>query len=99
MDTDRHWKKIAGAAVFALFYYLTARCGLIFSITGANVSPPWPASGVALAGLLLLGREFWPGIWIGSFTASLLELNALQPQLSFRSVGVAGLLATISALT
>jgi signal transduction histidine kinase len=34
---------------------------------GSTLSPIWPASGVALSGLLIFGRRAWPGIFIGGF--------------------------------
>ena len=30
----------------------------------------WPASGIALAALLLGGSRLWPGVWAGSFAAN-----------------------------
>ena len=31
----------------------------------------WPASGLALAGVLMGGARVWPGIWLGSFMANI----------------------------
>src|SRR5688572_27799609 len=41
------------------------------AIPPGYASPIWPASGVALAVLLLAGNRLWPGIWIGSAAANL----------------------------
>ena len=35
----------------------------------------WPASGIALAAVLLLGTRVWPGVWLGALLAN--GLNAL----------------------
>ncbi|MFF9768615.1 MASE1 domain-containing protein [Streptomyces sp. NPDC014636] len=53
----------------AACYYAVARLGLIRELTveGAVVTPVWPASGVALAALLILGLRYWPGIALGAF--------------------------------
>jgi signal transduction histidine kinase len=48
-----------------LGYFLSARLGLRLT-HGGIVSPVWPPAGVALAGLLVLGRRVWPGIVIAS---------------------------------
>jgi integral membrane sensor domain MASE1 len=53
----------------AACYYAAARLGLIRELTveGAVVTPIWPASGVALAALLICGLRCWPGIVLGAF--------------------------------
>jgi PAS domain S-box-containing protein len=53
-------------------YMLAAKAGLSFSLFHKTVSPVWPASGVALAGLLWLGVSRWPGVFLGCFLASTL---------------------------
>ncbi|MFF8731848.1 MASE1 domain-containing protein [Streptomyces sp. NPDC015171] len=54
-------------------YYGAARLGLLRRLTveGAVVTPIWPASGVALAALLVFGLRCWPGISLGAFCAVL----------------------------
>ncbi|MGW3951230.1 MASE1 domain-containing protein [Streptomyces sp. NPDC004752] len=53
-------------AVFAL-YYASGRLGLLQQLVRGQVTPLWPPTGVALAGLLLLGQRVWPGIALGAF--------------------------------
>lgn len=55
----------------AALYLATAKAGLAFSLLYKSVSPVWPASGVALAGLLLFGVSRWPGIFLGAFLTTL----------------------------
>jgi signal transduction histidine kinase len=52
--------------VFAL-YLASGRFGLAAPFTSGNVSPFWPAAGIALAGVLLWGYQVWPGIALGAF--------------------------------
>ncbi len=54
----------------AAVYFLAARLGLHLGSLHKNVSPFWPASGVAVAGLLLGGPRLWPGVWAGAFLAN-----------------------------
>jgi len=54
------------SAVF-VFYFVAGRLGLAVPYTNGNVSPFWPPAGVALAAVLLLGYEVWPGIVAGAF--------------------------------
>lgn len=54
------------SAVFGL--YLTAgEIGLSSPFTSGNVSPFWPASGIALASVLLWGYRMWPAIAAAAF--------------------------------
>ncbi|QYF92704.1 CHASE domain-containing protein [Massilia sp. PAMC28688] len=56
----------------ALVYFLAAQLGMLLAFADTNVTPVWPASGLALAALVLGGRRLWPGILIGAFAANLL---------------------------
>ncbi|MBC7272558.1 MAG: MASE1 domain-containing protein [Streptomyces sp.] len=53
----------------AVCYYAAGRLGLMRQLTveGAVFTPIWPATGVALAALLILGVHVWPGIALGAF--------------------------------
>jgi integral membrane sensor domain MASE1 len=55
------------ALVVAVAYYLAAKIGLGFAVVGDQVTPLWPATGAALAGLLLFGPRCWPGITAAAF--------------------------------
>jgi len=48
-------------------YFLTGMAGLAVPFTAGNVSPVWPASGAALACLLLFGWRCWPAICLAAF--------------------------------
>jgi PAS domain S-box-containing protein len=71
------------AVVFAL-YLAAGKLGLSVPFTSGNVSPVWPASGVALASVLLWGYEVWPGIALAAFF-----VNLLSPIPALSSIGIA----------
>lgn len=48
-------------------YFVAGRLGLATPFTSGNVSPVWPASGIALAAILLWGYRVSPGIAAGAF--------------------------------
>jgi PAS domain S-box-containing protein len=73
----------------ALIYYAAARLGLRLASVGQSISLVWPATGIALAALLIFGRSVWPGIAIGAFLA-----NAATPL----PLPVAALIATGNTL-
>ena len=57
-------------AVVALLYFGAARIGLEFDAVGGFATLVWPASGIALAALLLGGYRLWPAVTIGAFAAN-----------------------------
>ncbi len=71
------------AVVFAL-YLAAGRLGLSVPFTSGNVSPVWPASGVALASVLLWGYEVWPGLALAAFF-----VNFLSPIPALACIGIA----------
>jgi PAS domain S-box-containing protein len=60
----RYWLSIV-AMVAA--YYVSGRLGLLLAIPPGYATAVWPASGIALAGMLAYGWRLWPGVWLGSF--------------------------------
>jgi integral membrane sensor domain MASE1 len=51
-------------------YLLTGEIGLAVPFTSANVSPVWPAAGVALAAMLICGKQVWPAVALGAFVVN-----------------------------
>ncbi|MER6077052.1 MASE1 domain-containing protein [Streptomyces sp. NPDC001833] len=51
----------------AALYYASGRLGLLQQLVRGQVTPLWPPTGIALAGLLLFGLRTWPGIALGAF--------------------------------
>lgn len=60
---------ILQVAVF-LSYLISAQFGLDPLFARMNVSPVWPASGIALSAILLFGYRVWPAILAGAFVAN-----------------------------
>jgi diguanylate cyclase (GGDEF)-like protein len=78
-----------------LGYFLAARFGLWLATTmNSTVSAVWPASGLAIAALLLLGWRYWPAILLGAFFASLF----IFPWYVALAVGVGCSLEALAAL-
>ena len=67
-----HWAEpVAKLAAMAAAYYVVGRLGLLLAIPPGYATAVWPASGVALAGILLFGYRVWPGVLLGSFLINL----------------------------
>jgi serine phosphatase RsbU (regulator of sigma subunit)/integral membrane sensor domain MASE1 len=52
-------------------YFVVGVVGLAVPFTSGNVSPVWPASGIALGAILLLGYRIWPAIALAAFLVNL----------------------------
>lgn len=57
-------------AALAAVYYTAARLGLRYASIGQSISLVWPPTGIALAGIVILGRGAWPGVALGAFLAN-----------------------------
>lgn len=58
--------------VLAGLYIIAAKLGLSLAFSVKQITTVWPPSGLALAALILLGYDVWPGIFLGAFIANLL---------------------------
>src|SRR5579864_2530928 len=83
-DSRRIWSQIAEALAVMMLYFVAGRIGLAIPYTTANVSPVWPAAGVALGSILLFGRHVIWGVAAGA-----LLVNFFSPIPGLASVGIA----------
>ena len=58
-------------AALTLAYFLAGRLGLSMAYLNASASPIWPPTGIAVAALLLFGRQLWPGVAAGALLVNL----------------------------
>ncbi len=58
---------LALIAVVAAAYYVSGRLGLLLAIPPGYATAVWPASGIALASIVLGGARLAPGVALGSF--------------------------------
>jgi len=65
-------------------YFIVAKFGLTLAFVNASATAVWPASGFAMAVLLLLGQRFWPTIFLGAFFVNITTAGTI-----FTSLGIA----------
>jgi PAS domain S-box-containing protein len=65
------WARAGQVVLLAVTYFASAKLALLLAIPPGYATPIWPASGIALAALLVVGRSIWPGVWLGSLAANL----------------------------
>ncbi len=76
--------------LLALVYSIAVQVGLVFVIPSSGIPPIWPASGLALAVLMLNPKKRWPAMLAVIFAVSLINhagsQNSFQVSLSFAAV-------------
>jgi PAS domain S-box-containing protein len=58
-------------AALAVVYFVTGGIGLSLGAVGGLATAVWPPTGFALAALLRVGPDLWPGIAVGAFAVNL----------------------------
>jgi two-component sensor histidine kinase/integral membrane sensor domain MASE1 len=71
-------------ALVALSYFLVAKLGLQLAFIHPSASPIWPATGLAIAAVLLWGYRIAPAIFTGAFVANQITAGSV-----FTSLGIA----------
>src|SRR5688572_30159820 len=56
-----------GPLLLVASYVVAGRLGLATAFVHASATAVWPPAGIALAGLLLLGRSAWPAVLAGAW--------------------------------
>ncbi|HUK39767.1 MAG TPA: MASE1 domain-containing protein, partial [Candidatus Acidoferrales bacterium] len=62
-------------------YFCAGKFGLSLAFVHPSASAVWPASGIALAILLLWGQRLWPGIFLGAFLVNVTTLGSIPTSL------------------
>jgi PAS domain S-box-containing protein len=88
-------KELAQPAIAAASYFAVGKLERFLPFSAGDISPIWPAAGVALALLLMWGGRVWCGIGTGSF---LLALSTGMPAASAAIVGAGNALAAVVAV-
>jgi two-component system cell cycle sensor histidine kinase/response regulator CckA len=57
-------------AFVALAYFASAKFGLLFAFSTAQVTAVWPPTGIAMAALGLFGYRIWPAISVAAFATN-----------------------------
>ena len=76
-SNDRRVRWLADIVIIAVLFVVGARLRLVFPFNAPGASWVWLPSGVALASLLLLGRNRWPGIVFGALAMGTMDNRPL----------------------
>ena len=64
-------RPLVSIATLAFLYFVTGRIGLSLGAVGGLATAVWPPTGLALAALLRVGPDLWPGIALGAFAVNI----------------------------
>jgi len=67
----------AALAGVGLCYFALARLGLALALINPSATPIWPATGFAVAAVLLLGNRLIPAIFAGAFAANIITAGSV----------------------
>ncbi len=67
--------------ILASAYFVVAKLGLGLAYVHSSASPVWPATGVAIAAMLVWGLRVWPAIAAGGFLAHLTTAGSVPASL------------------
>ena len=81
------------ACLLAAAYFAAAKAGLAFAVVHSQISLVWPASGLALVALVLMGLRYAPAIAVGAFAAN---LAPEVPALTAATIALGNTLATLA---
>lgn len=90
---DRPVPYLARIVLLAAAYFLAAKLALLAAIPPGYATAVWPASGIALASVLLQGSRIWPGIWLG---ASLVNITVQSSLVAATLIGAGNTLEALA---
>src|SRR5262245_24320720 len=67
------------AAALGAVYFATGKLVLKLAYINQSATAVWPPTGIALAGVLILGPRLWPGVFVGAFLVNITTSGALLP--------------------
>lgn len=79
------WRTTPAILSLAVLYFAVGKFGLSFAVMHPSASAIWPASGVALAALLLCGSRLWPGVFLGAFLVNITTQGTVATTLGIAS--------------
>src|SRR5215831_2799557 len=90
------WRRALETFIVSLAYFAAGRIGLAVPFTHGNISPVWPAAGIAIGAIVVFGRHVIPGIAVAAFLVNLFTPTPLGADLA---IGVGNALGPAIAAT
>jgi diguanylate cyclase (GGDEF)-like protein/PAS domain S-box-containing protein len=78
---SRRTVSLSAIAALTVAYFVAGKLGLALAYLNSSATPVWPATGIALAALLLLGNRAWPAIFVGAFLVNVTTTGTIASSL------------------
>ncbi len=82
---SRPFPRLPVIGILTVVYFIAGKLGLMLASLHASASPVWPAAGIALAALLVLGHRVWPAIFVGAFLVNVTNTGNAATSLAIAS--------------
>src|SRR5438477_4127481 len=82
---SRPFPRLPVIGILTVVYFIAGKLGLMLASLHASASPVWPAAGIALAALLVLGYRVWPAIFVGAFLVNVTTAGSVATSLAIAS--------------
>src|SRR5213595_660448 len=82
---SRRFPGLPAVGILTAVYFIAGKLGLMLASLHASASPVWPAAGIALGALLVLGYRVWPAIFVGAFLVNLTTAGNVATSLAIAS--------------
>src|SRR5947208_3199342 len=82
---SRRFSGLPTIGILTVVYFIAGKLGLMLASLHASASPVWPAAGIALAALLVLGYRAWPAIFVGAFLVNVTTAGTVATSLAIAS--------------
>lgn len=84
--------------VLGIAMFIGGWLGMQMAVPPGYASPLWPPAGIALAALLIWGRQLWPGVLLGGIANQFLAVHDFSGQLTAVGLSSSLLIACASTL-
>src|SRR5512143_1833995 len=81
MQRSRVVARLPEIAVLTVVYVVAAKLGLRLAFVHASATAVWPATGIALAALVLHGVGLWPAVLVGAFVVNVTTAGSVATSL------------------
>jgi signal transduction histidine kinase/ActR/RegA family two-component response regulator len=82
---SRRFPVLPVIGILTIVYFIAGKLGLMLASLHASASPVWPAAGIALGALLVLGYRVWPAIFVGAFLVNVTTAGSVATSLAIAS--------------
>src|SRR4029434_11201685 len=82
---SRSFSKLPVIGILTVVYFIAGKFGLMLASLHASASAVWPAAGIALAALIVLGYRACPAICVGAFLVNVTTAGNIATSLAIAS--------------